>query len=302
MRRFVTGANVVGLGIGNKITAGKRKEELSLKFYLEKKFPAERIPSESFIPETVSLPNFVDPVPTDIEEIGPLQLQSYTLRVRPSIPGYSLGEIRSQTGTLGCLVTKQGNPNDIFILSNAHVLAGSGLGNPGDAVTQPGRDDGGQLPADVIATLTELIPFRFEPNDTNLCDIAIARLESPTLATSFIAEFGVPQGVSTNLMRGMTVQKTGRSTGHTTGIIKDLDFRTNAIPYPRVGGGSGKPLFVDQVLCEVFTAPGDSGSLICDLQANAVGVHWAGSLTASVFHKIQNVINALRIEIVTELI
>jgi hypothetical protein len=48
-----------------------------------------------------------------------------------------------------------------FILSNNHVLANSNNALVGDAILQPGAIDGGQNPADKVATLERFIKIRF---------------------------------------------------------------------------------------------------------------------------------------------
>ncbi len=97
----------------------------------------------------------------------------------------------------------------------------------------------------------------------------------------------------------MKVQKTGRTTDHTIGIIRDIDFRAT-ISYRNQGGGTVRVGFRDQVLCSRYTSDGDSGSAVLNLSGKVVGLHFAGSATASVFNKIGNVLDAMNLEIVTE--
>lgn len=299
IQRFVSGPNTVGTGVAEKVTAGRMLDEVSLKFYVRKKLSKKQLNKAEFIPERITPPGFADSLLTDVEEIGDLKLEAYTTRVRPALPGYSIGEPASMSGTFGCLVQSIADPNAIFILSNAHVLARSGLIQQGAGVTQPDRADGGRVPQDLIGTLVDATTFNFEPGFNNLCDAALVRPSSMAEVTSFIAKIGVPMGVNTNLQRQMHVQKTGRTTEHTVGIIRDVNFRTNALVYPKPQGGQGKVGFFDQVLCEVFTKEGDSGSLVCDMEGRAVGLHWAGSLSSSVFNKIQHVLTRFEVEVVT---
>ena len=97
----------------------------------------------------------------------------------------------------------------------------------------------------------------------------------------------------------MKVQKTGRTTDHTIGIIRDVDYRTT-LRYRKPTGGSLRVGFKDQVLCSRYTAPGDSGSAILNMNRKVVGLHFAGSPSTSVFNKIGNVLDALNLEIVTD--
>jgi hypothetical protein len=107
---------------------------------------------------------------------------------------------------------------------------------------------------------------------------------------------GVPNGVGAIPIPGTQVQKTGRTTGHTTGLVKDVHYRT-FMSYPRPGGGWGTLGFRDQVLCEKYSDGGDSGSLVCDMQGRAVGLHWAGSTSTSVFSPLAFVFSALNVEL-----
>ena len=107
-----------------------------------------------------------------------------------------------------------------------------------------------------------------------------------------------PVGVSTNLQRGMRVQKVGRTTDHSWGEIVDIDARP-IIPYddPNNPGSEIDVAFRDQVICTRYTAGGDSGSLVLNERNFAVGLHFAGSESSSIFSKIDNVLTALDIEL-----
>src|SRR4051812_8004384 len=58
--------------------------------------------------------------------------------------------------TLRCFV--QG-PNGGLIRSTNHALAAEDRAGDGDPIVQPGRYDGGDAPADVVATLDEVVPL-----------------------------------------------------------------------------------------------------------------------------------------------
>ncbi|MDQ6860244.1 MAG: S1 family peptidase, partial [Verrucomicrobiota bacterium] len=146
--------------------------------------------------------------------------------------------------------------------------------------------------------LAEFVPFQFTATTfPNLVDAALAKVRRQDV-TSAIRLIGVPKGVSTVLRRGMQVQKTGRTTDHTFGIIKDINLRSS-MTYKKPGGGTGRAGFFDQVLCTRYTAGGDSGSAVLNMSGKVVGLHYAGSPTTSLFNKIARVRAALGIEIVT---
>jgi hypothetical protein len=298
-RPWVFGKSVVGTGIGPKVTQGEPLDDLAVRVYVTDKYPMDLLSESERIPPEVELPGFAEPVLTDVVPTGPITLQSLIARVRPARPGYSTGLFAGTlVGTFGCLVRKRNDPaGKLYMLSNSHVLAGSGLAALGSNILQPGRKDGGSEPGDALAVLTESAPFDFNPGFNNLCDAAIAEIVTDDIESA-IPSIGVPAGVRTQLSREMQIQKTGRTTGHTISIVKDLAFRT-FISYPRPDGtGQASAGFRDQVLCEHYTANGDSGSLVCDMDGNAIGLHWCGSESVSIFSPIEFVCSALDIEIV----
>lgn len=51
-----------------------------------------------------------------------------------------------------------------------------------------------------------------------------------------------------------------------------------------------------------YTASGDSGSAILNMQVKVVGLHFTGSPSTSIFNKIRHVQTALNIDVVTTVI
>ena len=298
-RSWTTDPNIQGFGIAERISKGKKLDEVALKVYVERKLPPDKV--DSPIPPQIMLPGMKDPVDTDVHEIGKVVLEANTSRHRPAMPGCGLGHFDVTAGTFGCLVRKKGKP-ELYVLSNSHVLANSGTGKKGDVVLQNAVFDGGLQPADVLCELAEWVPFKFGDNTfDNLVDAAIARVKNPKEVTSAVGLIGVPKGISKTLRRGMKVKKVGRTTDLTTGEITDVDFRT-ALTYPTPQGGEGNVGLRDQVLCSRFTAGGDSGAAVFNSQNQIVGLHFAGTPSTSIFNRITNVLDALGIEIVTQAI
>jgi len=296
-RPWTMGEGIQAVGIGEKVTDRHTRDDLVLKVYVEKKRPEREV--TNLVPREVAIPGVAQPVPTDVEEIGKVTIEPNTTRVRPAPPGHSVGHLNITAGTFGCLVRKRGDPTTLYILSNSHVLADEGVGSVGDPIVQPGPLDGGVAPADVIAALAEWVPFQFSSASyPNLVDAAIARVNDPAAVDAFIRLIGVPVGVSTTVRRGMRVQKTGRTTDYTQGIIRDVNLRL-ALDYKRPGGGTGRVGLRDQVLCTRYTAGGDSGSAVLNMKGRVVGLHFAGSPSSSIFNRIRNVQDALQIDVVT---
>ena len=299
-KNWTQAPGIQGLGIGEKITCGKKLKEVVLKVYVEKKLPESQLRESIAVPSEVKIGGLSKPVPTDVQAIGKVRLEENTTRQRPLIPGYSIGHPDITAGTLGCLVRRKNSRRILYILSNSHVLANEGLAQKGDQIIQPGDLDGGVVPGDVIGKLEDFVPFQFTAAGfPNLVDAAIARIRANISATSAIRLIGVPAGVSTTLRRNMQVQKTGRTTDYTVGVITDINYRL-PLSYKKPGGGTGRVGLRDQVLCTRYTAGGDSGSAVLNMKKAVVGLHFAGSPSSSIFNKIANVLAALKIEIVTQ--
>lgn len=297
-RPWTKGKGIQGLGIGKKITDAEKLDQVVLKVYVEKKLPENKV--SNLVPKTVQIEG-MEPLPTDVEEIGRVKLQPNTSRVRPAIPGFSIGHVKVTAGTLGCLVHKRGEASTLYILSNSHVLADEGAGKKNDVILQPGRADGGKNPADLIANLAEWVPFQFSSATyPNLVDAAIAKVASGQDVTSAIRLIGVPKGTNFKVTRDMKVQKTGRTTDYTIGIVKDVNYRT-ALNYKKpTGKGRARVGFREQVLCTRYTDGGDSGSAVLNMRNEVVGLHFAGSPSSSIFNRIEHVLTALDIEVVTK--
>lgn len=296
-RGWTMGRSIQGLGIGRKITKGREEETLAMRVYVDRK--KARAKCKNPVPKTVSVPE-VGKVPTDVVEIGRVEAETFRDRVRPAMPGAGLGHKDVTVGTFGCLVRRRGRKRRVYILSNSHVLANSGLARIGDTIIQPGDRDGGRVSRDTIATLSEFVRFDFGAGFPNLVDAAVARV-NPRSVMPEIRILGVrPAGVSRALARGMAVKKVGRTTDFTTGVIQDLHYRVR-IPYrisktnPRTRRAAG---FKGLVLCSRYTAAGDSGAVVLNSRDRAVGLHIAGSQSSSIFCRIQNVFDALNIELV----
>ena len=287
---------ITALGLAERITEGETLPDLALKVYVEKKLRLSqcRYP----IPGQLSLEG-LPPIPVDVVETGRIVLQSNVTKIRPASPGYSVsleGDAPG-TGTFGLVMRKRGQATPLYLLSNSHAIANSGMATQGSSITQPGAADGGAA-ADAIAQLSQWIPFVFSLQGfPNLVDAAIAAL-APGVETPAIPQIGIPTGVNTSVTRGMQVQKVGRTTTYSIAFVRDVDLRL-AAPYPKPGGQVGRVGFSDQVLTSFYTSPGDSGSGVLDMEGQVVGLHFAGSQTVGVFNKIGNVLAALDLEVVT---
>lgn len=294
---WMHGPGVCGLGLAERVTAGRQLQDLALKVYVERKLPLAQC--ELPIPKELRIEG-LPPIPVDVEEVGRIELHAGSSPVRPAKPGtsVSLAGNPTWTGTFGMVAVKKGQQQPWYLVSSSHVIANSGLATVGDAIVQPAAAAGGQAPADTIATLSEWVPFQF--SDTafnNLVDAAIAELV-PGAASAAIVEIGLPAGVSTELARGMVVQKVGGQTGRSIARIKDVHFCLPSY-YPTAGGQVERAGFADQVLASFYAGQGDSGAPVLNMNNEIVGFQFAGSVSISIFSKIQNLLSALDLELIT---
>lgn len=297
--KFMKTANVVAVGIGYKVKAGRKTDQLSIVFSVTKKLPLSELKKKDIIPAEI------EGVITDVIETGIIRaLKARTERWRPAPGGVSIGHYRITAGTLGCLVRRD---EIIYILSNNHVLAESNNGAIGDQILQPGKYDGGEWGKDRIATLSDFVPIEFIGIDgcvgkiaklfgakqkQNLIDAAIARPVQEGLVKKEILDIGIPEGLNVTPELGLLIQKSGRTTALTKGIIQQTDV-TVQVQY-----GEGKiALFEDQLMAGEMCSGGDSGSAVLDMDKNLVGLLFAGSETSTVINRIEHVFKLLEISL-----
>jgi len=194
------------------------------------------------------------------------------------------------SGTLGSLVT---DGTTSYILSNNHVLARVDQATAGEDISQPGLIDNGCRVATVVADFSIAAPL-----GSNV-DAALAQLRTGTMdSTGFIEDIGAPSSAVLAPSVGLSVAKSGRTTGFTTGSVGSINTSVN-VQYQK-NCGSGKKFIVpytNQVVINstTFSAGGDSGSLIVtnDLSHNPVALLYAGSSSATIGNPIGEVLATL---------
>jgi len=317
--------NVVAVGVGYKVTKGKKTDKLSVIVSVKKKVSENELLGKDVVPK------ILNDVPTDIIETGNFVAYqdvirgTSTDRWRPAPGGVSIGHKDITAGTLGCLVEKNG---EIFILSNNHVLANSNDATIGDAILQPGPYDGGSS-TDQIAVLHDYIPIQFEGVDLppncdiasetvkflnfcarllgskvrvkayrplegpNVIDAAIAKPLSNTDVTSEINGIGRPTGSRTPAL-GDHITKSGRTTGVSSGTIDQVDV-TVTVQY----GTLKLAIFEDQFISTINSDGGDSGSSILDDDRKIVGLLFAGGDGSTVMSSIDYALEGFGVQVYT---
>ena len=322
-RQLLSLDNVVGVGAGHKSVRGESTGKKAIVVFVEKKLPVDALRRGHLVPTSM---NGID---TDVIETGKFSLLARTDRLRPAQPGISIGHRDVTAGTFGAVV-KDNATGEQLILSNNHVLANATNGRDGrsaigDPILQPGKYDHGTLETDVIGELLRFVPINSMVNDVqcpiaqgfargitallnlivgdysvrlqregweeNIVDCAVAKpLKSATIATS-ILELGEISGFSEAAI-GKTVRKSGRTSGLTEGKVSATDVTINV----NMGNGS-VALFGDQVMTDMPSKPGDSGSIVLNEENQAVGLLFAGSDNLTLFNKFSNIMKLLEVNI-----
>jgi hypothetical protein len=194
------------------------------------------------------------------------------------------------SGTLGSLV-KSGTKN--YILSNNHVLARADRAVSGEDISQPGLIDNSCRVPPIVANFTTA------PVLGSNVDAAIAELRPGAMnTTGNIEDIGTISSVVKDPTVGLSVAKSGRTTGFTTASIGSVNTSVS-VQYQK-GCGSGKKFVVsytNQVVINssTFSAGGDSGSLIVsnDSCHQPVALLFAGSSSTTIGNPIGEVLSKL---------
>jgi hypothetical protein len=297
--------NVVGVGIGEKLTDGKQTGTLAVKFLVRMKYAESDLETKSVLPKKI------DGLPTDVEEVGTFRrlpaagvararhphggpMPNPRTKIRPAQPGCSIGfqDPNNQfvmAGTFGAVVKDNGG---LYVLSNNHVLADENRLQIGAPIFQPGLLDGGNPATDQIAALTKFITL--QAGQPNKVDCAIAKAIKQNLISKDILYIGAPQGIEDAAI-DIAVHKFGRTTGYTVGQVTSIDTDVT------VQYDIGNLTFTGQIIIvgaggNPFSNAGDSGSLILQRGTNkAVGLLFAGSSSHTIANHIGDVLQALSV-------
>lgn len=276
--------NLSGVAFGKKEIGGQVTDRNALIALVPEKLPANRV--KKLVPKRLG--GLID---TDVVEVGDLRaLHSANTksRHRPVHAGISIGR-DTWSGTLGAVLKfKEYGINRTLFLTNWHVAVG-GRGKAGDAIYQPGGADAVLSSVDKIGVVRYFVPVTVDEGGWwffRRYNLADAALITPTV----IADMDYPKiGVLTGTVPekvGLAVQKYGRTTLWTEGRIK----YTNATV--TIGYEEGNATFRRQVIFDLKSGPGDSGSLIIS-DRNAVALLFAGSDKVTIGTPIKTVFDQL---------
>jgi hypothetical protein len=285
--QLLANPDVHGVGVGRRRRQGQKTDEYAVVVHLRRKIPQHEVPESRLVPDHLSvvLPDGREvTVLVDVQEKGPPVAENappppqVTLadRIRPVPGGVSAGMDGTLGGWVWDAVTGQ-----VVALSNKHVF-GAHVGRP---VLQPSADDGGSSPTDVIATVLR----------AGSLDAAIAAPVDRSVVATTIAGGGAAVFAIAEATVDMPVQKTGRGSGLTRGVVELIDYDSEH-------QGSHSDLWIDGDGGD-FSAGGDSGSIYLEAapdaasRRRAVGLHWGGSGRDGVGHQLGAVFDDLRLAV-----
>lgn len=225
----------------------------------------------TFDPRTI--PQTMDGLRVEIQYSPPAKLlhAPHTQRVRPLQPGGScnsdLASLRNSAGSIGGLVV---SGDRALLVSCNHVLAGNDPAAVGQPIFQPARADGG---TEAVATVSHFDPL--EVGIANRRDCAVAGVFQGMAVDPMPLDFTLaPSGVFRVPSVGVTVFKSGRTTGFTLGLVAETDVVVNVDFGPGLGIISWTGTV--RVTGSPFILGGDSGSWAFDAPMTMAGMVFAG--------------------------
>jgi hypothetical protein len=284
--------NVIGVATGFRERGGAVTDEIVVQVFVERKVAAEQLTSTEVVPPRVSGYEGAT-VRTDVIETTIPEAQQDTTRYRPVQAGSSIGpEATVSAGTLGGWACDD-TDDTIVLLSNNHVISNLDTMPVLRRIVQPARLDAGVLPGDVIGALKRHNPVNTVANPppagtvipTSVVDAAIGSIDAGIDIDHDVLQIGPAIYELRAPALNMNVQKRGRTTRLTTnGRITSVGMTFSCTYRNRTRISQIQNAFrITSTDNNVFSSPGDSGSLIFDQAAGqlvgtrpVVGLLYAG--------------------------
>lgn len=203
------------------------------------------------------------------------QTNRYKEKIRPVKAGYSVGR-PDASGTAGLIVTNYPEQNQLYVLSNNHVLNNDNSPSFTETV-QPGGADGGRSGIDAIGRLDRFVTL--SKTGDNFVDGATSIPLRNSLLTPRYATVGELPGHVASYRIGDKLKKVGRTTGLVKGVVESIntDIMVDYGDY----GNLGTIRFRNQTVIKGanrVSLPGDSGSVWLRERDNfAAAVNFAGT-------------------------
>jgi len=261
LNKILEKPNVIGFSktLKKKIKKGVITDEDCVRVYVSKKIPLDKLKPEEVIPPEIEING--KKIKTDVVQIGHVKPLELVDRVRPVEFGVSVGRIDTNSaGTLGWVV-KSGN--NYYFISNAHVFKNEDKWNIGDKIVQPATIDGGDED-DIIGEIV----YCSEYYDHMNVDLGVAKALTSFIPKFYTVDLAVT-GVTYDYTEGKEIQKVGRTTGYTKGVIFD-DSACVQVDY-----GFNQYYVDDVIIGDIEVQGGDSGSCVVDSDGKFVGLVFA---------------------------
>jgi Cell Wall Hydrolase len=282
---WVSSHDVRGFGVGTRDGLG------IVQIFVERSARTDETLAR--IPARVRLPGVPDPVETHVIVHGPIRCSA-----SPTPLGSEIGRgDQGWSGTAGCRVQWRGKPGT-YLLSNAHVLAMTGLNTPssGDPIIHPSFGNGGRAPGDTIAELANWVRLVPGTNFPNFIDAAIARITDEA-AVAALTDIAQPTGLNPLITDRMPVRFFGAASQRVqSGIVTGTGVSV-AIRYPQPDAPSQDFGFQGLAYCSAPVTDGDSGSIVVDADNLAVGLLLGGTNELGIFAPMDLVLNTLNLRL-----
>lgn len=223
------------------------------------------------------------------KEVDSFSLQVTRRKIRPAAGGCSIGRHNStgESGTLGAILKLKSRKRP-FIISNYHVMCGAIL-KYDNLIFQPSPGYTGKYIYDNVIAKVKYGKF------DKFTDVAFAEiLNKEDVQGGFISDSVVnPQERKINGLGipkiDQKVHKYGTSTYKTCGEIKSLN---TYVKFTNPWNSSINEIVKKQILTNVISKDGDSGSLLLNEQREAVGLLIGGDgKTFSVYNNFKYIFN-----------
>jgi hypothetical protein len=271
--------NVIGYGVGQKTTRGRKTGESCLVVFVERKLPVSALRAQDVLPRKIDTAHGA--LTIDVVEQAVPRFLTDTAAYDPLRGGCMItASAVGGSGTLGAVMYDRRDAEVVLLTCN-HVLTPAGQrgdvpANP--VVSQPTFGN-------PVGRTKRIAPWFYAPLGdavkwTARVDAGIVALDAGVDAQFRVIGLGKHPYVPLPPLEGLEVRKRGFQSELTVGTIEHLDvtitMRDANGDRARIGGpGSG--FSVRSPADAPFAVPGDSGSLVVDAQGGAArGMMFAG--------------------------
>jgi len=281
--RLLAIPGVHAVGVGEKITAGERTGETSVRVYVTRKRPlADVAPDERVPPDIEGVRTDVveRPMPV-VEQVAGIPANAPDREdggeYRPLRGGIQIARAGSSgVGTLGCICDVTGDASRIVALTCHHVVYSPGATPSNEEVGQPNGQSSSSASCDDI--FGHVLDAQLDED----VDVTLIRLNGGTQYWAQVEGAGVVHGSGPHPALNDPVTKRGRTTGLTGGSVDDVstdgDVRNvdgSTRHYKRAIQVHANPAVTPGPTD--FTRAGDSGSAYLNAAGQVIAIHFAGS-------------------------